>query len=80
MPFRVKICNKFRKRHTPIPTVGICAANKTCNPQTVSFVQPIQEVVIDTEEEFNKEYEAFIAEQRRLKAERLKQQLLENYE
>ena len=78
MPFRVKICNKFRKHHTPIPTIGICTANKTCHPQIVSFVPPIQEFDIDIEE-FNKEYEAFVAEQRRLKAER-QQQLLENYE
>ena len=78
MPFRVKICNKFRKQHTPIPTIGICTANKTCHPQIVSFVPPMRDFVIDIEE-FNKEYEAFIAEQRRLNAER-QQQLLENYE
>ena len=80
MPFRVKTCNKFRKRYSPIPTIGICTATKSCHPQIVSFSPPLHDDIIDIGE-FNKEYEAFVAEQRRLRAERLKQTtIIENYE
>lgn len=81
MPFRVKICKSFRKPHTPIPTIGVCTIGRTCHPQIVSFTPPVDEIIDIDIEEFNKEYEAFVAEQRRLKAERLNQTtIIENYE
>lgn len=74
MPFRVKTCKSFKK-YAPIPTIGVCTVTKPVQPQVVS--PKVDSIDI---EEFDREYEAFIANLRKQQAIRKQTRVLDDYE
>lgn len=73
MPFRVKTCKSFKK-YAP-PTIGVHTATKPVQPQVVS--PKVESIDI---EEFDREYEAFIANLHKQQAIRKQTRVLDDYE
>ncbi len=75
MPFRVKTCKSFKKYAPPMPTIGVHTVTKPVQLQVVS--PKVESIDI---EEFDREYEAFIANLHKQQAIRKQTRVLENYE